>query len=113
MSHMPSLLKGKSKIEQWDRSYSLRALGRMGRMGRMQDKRAAAEGDCSISATCRAVTLRGAARPEGRGCWGGDGMGLDGRYEGYDPKSEGELKTKIAKVLYNDMIKPDEGECLS
>jgi hypothetical protein len=31
-------------------------------------------------------------------------------YEGYDPKSEGKLKEEIAKVLYNNMIKPDEGE---
>jgi hypothetical protein len=31
------------------------------------------------------------------------------RYEGYDPKSEGSLKQKIASVLYKDMIKADEG----
>lgn len=31
------------------------------------------------------------------------------RYEGYDPKSEAELKSKIASVLYKDMIKADEG----
>jgi hypothetical protein len=31
-------------------------------------------------------------------------------YEGYDPKSEGKLKEEIAKVLYNNMIKSDEGE---
>jgi hypothetical protein len=31
------------------------------------------------------------------------------RYEGYDPKSEAELKAKIASVLYKDMIKADEG----
>ena len=35
------------------------------------------------------------------------------RYEGYDPKSEAELKAKIASVLYKDMIKPDEGTCSS
>mmetsp|Transcript_53023 Transcript_53023/g.126132 ORF Transcript_53023/g.126132 Transcript_53023/m.126132 type:complete len:376 (-) Transcript_53023:61-1188(-) len=36
------------------------------------------------------------------------GLGTLEGYEGYDPKSEGELKQKIASVLYKDMIKADE-----
>ncbi|EKX45254.1 hypothetical protein GUITHDRAFT_152780 [Guillardia theta CCMP2712] len=36
------------------------------------------------------------------------GLGSQEGYEGYDPKCESTLKEKIASVLYNGMIKPDE-----
>eukprot|EP00286_Rhodomonas_abbreviata_P024944 CAMPEP_0181307448 /NCGR_PEP_ID=MMETSP1101-20121128/10888_1 /TAXON_ID=46948 /ORGANISM="Rhodomonas abbreviata, Strain Caron Lab Isolate" /LENGTH=406 /DNA_ID=CAMNT_0023413671 /DNA_START=33 /DNA_END=1253 /DNA_ORIENTATION=+ len=36
------------------------------------------------------------------------GLGTLEGYEGYDPKSESVLQEKIAKVLYNDMVKPNE-----